>query len=178
MNTAKEIIKQFKTNQNVVISISSKNYTQLITNLNKDLSTKYHKILMISLNRSADALIKDFKSHGISTLKYSFIEVFPARSKIVKTSSRHIHIASPQSLTELAVTIRNRVDTEKPDLVLFDSISTLLIYNDQMSTLRFLHTIMTMMRLKDPKVLYFAVDGDVQRIIKTIVLFADAVIEV
>lgn len=91
------------------------------------------------------------------------------------------YVANPSALTDLNITITQalrsiRHEPEKTWLIL-DSISTLLVFNATETVLRFLHTLINILRLNEYYGVMFAIKGGLEEpIITTIAHYCDKII--
>ncbi len=99
--------------------------------LDKSIFTLKGKVLYVSLNKPPSSINTGKNYYFISAVKeknYPFIE-------------------SIQSLTRLSLLITSEVESKKYNYLIIDSVDTLLIYNDEDTTLRFLHFLINKMRV-------------------------------
>jgi hypothetical protein len=85
-------------------------------------------ICYVTLNRSAHALEKGLHRHRVSTDKIFFIDAVSRGLGKTEAKSNMLYVSSPEAFTELSIAISEVLKTKKFDALLFDSLSTLLIY--------------------------------------------------
>jgi len=172
----KQLLQQLSKNQNIVLVIKSKNYAITFIDLNKETSKKFKRICLIAVSKPYNTLMNQFKNEGIDSNKYYFIDC--SSKKEVKESKNCTYISSPQNLTQLAIVLSKTIKNKNIDLVIFDSISTLLLHNDELIVTKFLNNIMANMRAEgNTKAIYTLLQEDLKGPLKTVFLFADKVIE-
>ena len=109
------------------------------------------------------------------TLSKSSSVSFPA-SGGGKGSDKTIFVQSPKSLTEISIDIANLIG-KKTDSVIFDSLSTLLIYQDSMTSIKFVHSIVSKIRSADKKCIFFSLKEDADSdMMKDVNMFVDKVV--
>ena len=117
--------------------------------------------IYITVNRPFDTLIQTMKDNSIDIEKIFFIDcvtkMVPTRDKIslspknkLERTENCIFIPSPSRLTEIGLVLSEVMSgTENPKnkFLYLDSLSTLLIYNDIETIIKFVHFLTTKIRL-------------------------------
>ncbi len=173
--TKKNILAQLNKNQNVVVICQGSDYTKKITNLYKEVSKKFKKICLVTIRKSSAALINEFEKQHINYSNYYFIDCLSVKS--TKEPEQRLYISSPTALTELALAIQKVRSKHKVDLIILDNISSLLVYNQELMVLKFLHSIMTKIRKTNTKAIYPVLQESKKEFIADLSMFADAVIK-
>ena len=99
------------------------------------------KVLYITFSKQYCEMAIIFKEKGIDYKKFHVLDGVSGRNKmrcteIIGTCS---HLSSPQSLTELSLIITGLLEQRDFNVVIFDSLSSFLIYNNLETTTRFVH---------------------------------------
>ncbi len=126
----------------------------LITKSKDYLSVKYAAIkcltkdkrffgIYVSLNKSCIAITDELKEAKIDPQKILFID---GTGEGTTTSKKCIALKSSQSLTELSLAMTEACKNKALKFIFFDSLSTLLIFNGQETTERFMHYLINKMR--------------------------------
>ena len=168
------ILSQLHNNQNILLVSSSKDHNQAMIGLHKAVSTKFKRILAILTHKSASTLASEFKKYDIDDSRYCFIDFVEGDTKPKKCFT----ISSLSALTELALKIEKIKKAHKIDLIILDNISTMLIYNDKVTILKFLHDMMVKVETKGRKAVYSILKEGNEKLIADISLFADEMVEV
>ncbi|MCX6775981.1 MAG: hypothetical protein NT130_03985 [Candidatus Micrarchaeota archaeon] len=106
----------------------------------------------ITFNRPYSTLKKTIEDQGLDLSRLFFIDLITesAGGKAERCNNyRCFYVSSPKNLTELSILIEQamlRLSGEKR-FVFIDSISTMLVYNDADTVLRFMHSLTGKMRL-------------------------------
>ena len=172
-----EIQKQLNKNQNIILSCTNRTYAKICKGLHKSLPKKLKKICVVTTNKSSDALIKQFQEWKIDPDKYYFIDCVSAKLQHTKELKNCAYIRSPQYLTGLSIAIPQILKNKKIEVMVLDNISTLLLYNNELAVTKFLHHNITQIKSTNVKAIYLIMAEDLQKIVKTVSLFADAIIE-
>ena len=176
MNEENDIINQLNKNQNIVIAYKSQDYPKNITNLYKTLFKKFKKICIITISKSCGDLIKKLQGEGIDTTNCLFVDCVPKKNKKAETSKQCISLQGPTALTELALTI-SEIRKKPIDLIILDNLSSLLVYNDNLTVLKFLNGVVTKAQGTKTKEVYVILQKDMEGTMADISLFIDKIIK-
>ena len=138
-------------------------------------------ILYITFNQSASKLISELGEKGIQTTSIFFIDMV-SKEKGYETADKGVSMdfESPTQLTDLMLAVDEKMLGKKPSLVVLDSISTLLVYNDRETVQKFVHSLIAKVQKANSKVVLLATkDSSSADALATIGQFCDkfAVIE-
>lgn len=163
-----------------LVVIPSEEYTKNIHFLCGHLSEKYQKILYVSLNEIYSNLLKSFEAKKIDIAKFYFIDAITGTAQTyVEKKPNCTFVVSPNSLVELSLAISSALESEKPDVVFFDSISTLLIYENEKIVVKFIHSLIGKIRSAGSDALFTALEGDSKsQAIKDLGMFVDDFISI
>ncbi len=168
------LLKELKANQNLVLELERGYYKSGLAGANKIVSDNFKSICYIALSKPASAVMDDLKKEGVDIKKYSFIDCVSKKSRLKKLPKKTTFISSPKALTELAIVVSKKLHDEKYDLVLLDSISSMLVYNNELNVVKFLHFVMIAIKATKAKAIYVIMRNDLGRKgMREIELFAD-----
>jgi len=170
------ILQQLSTKQNIVMIIKGKDYSKVLIDLNKEISKEFERICLVATSKPYKILIKQLQDEGIDHTKYYFIDCCSKKDE-VNESEQCTYISSPQNLMQLSIAMAKTIKNKHIDLVILDSISGLLLYNNEVAVTKFLNNIMASLRSNHTKGVYTLLQEDLKGFLKTIFLSADAVIE-
>lgn len=160
-----------KSNQIIVFQISKKDYITKTLGITSAISKTQKNICYVTLNKPYESLIKSFDEKKIDTKDLMFID---GASGMMKSTGKVIFIQSPKSLTELSIDMVGLL--KKVDSFVFDSLSTLLIYEDSMTAIKFVHSIVSKIRVSGKRCVFFALKEDSGTdMMKDINMFVDKV---
>ncbi len=99
---------------------------------------------------------------------------------IASTNDGCIYVKSPENLTDISTAISEAVDSMASEkrFVLFDSLSTLLLYNDVASVARFAHFLTGRLRMWRAKGVLISVENSSGELVSQLSQFCDAVIRI
>lgn len=120
-----------------LISVEPTEYNDLMVELLKVLVNKMKwNGLYVSLNKPYTDLQKIITKEKINSSKILFIDSV-SDSPTKDSEDNCIYNKSPQSLTSLSITIAAAVTNAEFDFLVFDSVSTLLVYNNAKTVEKF-----------------------------------------
>lgn len=174
MGNEVEILNELSNNQNIVWVCDTDNYSKLIDNLFKEAEKKFNSIGVIESNKPVETIFNKSKNL-LHRGKFLFIDCITGKSKNARDTAQLIYASGPSGLTELSIILSELI--KKVDLLIFDNLSTLLIYNNDIILTKFLHSTITKMRATNTKAVYIILKKDFKGPLKDLELFADKVVE-
>jgi hypothetical protein len=167
-----DIEKELSTNKAMLISMQSLSYSSTVIKITKALSGK--KVCFATLNKTYPAVEEWLNKSGCNTKNFFFIDAISRALKDVKGQDKKCSfVGTPSALTNLSITISKNLSNF--DYFVFDSISTLMIYNNASSVEKFISSLVNKIREEDVKSLFFALQGD--KAIGAMSMFFDKVLE-
>jgi KaiC/GvpD/RAD55 family RecA-like ATPase len=148
----------------------------------KSLISGGYQVVVITTNQPAAVLEKLYASRGIDLSRIFFIDAITryAIGKASGITQNCRFINSPSNLTDLGIAITevlNRRSAGKACL-LFDSISTMLIYIPSINISKFIHFITSKLRLVDATGVFLAVEKGLDPLLLTqLTTYVDIVID-
>ncbi len=166
---------EMKENQVVVFVVPSKNYRTALEEI-VGAATKIHNMICyLSLNKPYTTLTKEFKGGGIDTKKILFIDCVKGVDEKQK-EGQVLFVSSPDALTELSITVTKAL-LMHVDCILFDSLSTLLVYGSQASAIKFTHLLVSKLRISEKGCIFICLEEDAHEdFIKNLGMFSDKII--
>ncbi|MBI2564690.1 hypothetical protein HYV79_01735 [Candidatus Woesearchaeota archaeon] len=138
----KQILKELKDidSKKVYEILTDANYyhTVIFVLLEHFINNLGFKGVYVSLNTPCSTLHEQLKERKINLSNLHFIDCVSKQFEN-PNSNLSVSFSNPQSLTDLSLAISSALNTKKFDFLLFDSVSTFLIYNDVNTTGKFLH---------------------------------------
>lgn len=137
----------------------------------RSLTGQGHRVVVITSNHPSAVLKKLYAAEGIEMGRVSFIDTITkyAMGRVPEGQEDCRYISSPSNLTDLGIAITEVLNTlsgEKACL-LFDSISTLLIYIPSTNISKFIHFITSKLRLVDASGIFLAVEKGLDPLLLT-----------
>lgn len=113
-----------------IITIEPNNKKETFNHILHDIGKK-HRIVLVSLSEPCSSILSNSKASNML--------VIDCRGDQKKSSKNCVSIQSPRSLTEMSIEITKSLNSGKYNFFLFDSITTLLMYNDSETVQKFTH---------------------------------------
>src|SRR3989344_4754851 len=160
-----------------ILVIPNREYSKGISTLLKRTSENYQRIALVNLNELYKSMIQHLKELGVDVNKFFFIDAITITSdKNVKKHDNAIFVSSPNSLIELSLAITQTLNTQKPDVLIFDSLSTMLIYEDESTVTKFVHSLIGKIKAYGLDAYFTALEGDANNeCVKNLSMFVDKV---
>ena len=177
ISSSMDIKEEIEKNQIVVALIPNKEYAARLEEIITILPQLYKNICYVSLNKPYNVLINRLKKSKIDIKKFFFIDCITesVEGKPVKDSV--LYVSSPRAFTELSIMIKKILEKIKIESIIFDSLSTLLIYEETMNVIRFAQSVMTTLRVRNSNGIFICLKEDVNTdLIKDLNMFADKII--
>lgn len=122
-----------------------------------------YQTIVITTNFPSSVLEKLYTQKGIDTSKIFYIDAISAYSlgKTPEEDERHLNISNPGDLTSLSIAITKAIKQMSGNkiFILFDSISSMLIYIPTLKTVKFIHFLSNKIRQIDYSGALLAVEG-------------------
>jgi KaiC/GvpD/RAD55 family RecA-like ATPase len=135
-------LKNLDKNAIVMVSTSSQEYFEVyLFILDLILNRFKAECICVTINRSSTNLLSILENRKIDTQNIYLIDCISKTAGIEKTTERCEYVSHPESLEEINLYVNSYVSSLMKDdrFLFFDSISTLLIYNDPKTILQFIN---------------------------------------
>jgi KaiC/GvpD/RAD55 family RecA-like ATPase len=161
----------------IEVLIFNNGYQKKVIDFIKKTEKKFGYVCYVTLNKPYSVITEDFKKNNIDTTKFIFIDAITSTIKKPAPRKNCIFVSSPNSLTELSITIKELCKHD-PKVLIFDSLSALLIYEKGPAAREFIHSLTNTLRVHNVKGKFIILKHDADSaLMKDISMFADRVIE-
>jgi KaiC/GvpD/RAD55 family RecA-like ATPase len=150
--------------ETVLYIIDPEKYFQGVLKILETLKGK--NIIYISANKPYSHMVSILKKHGIDTEKFFFIDCITSQLGLLANEepSNCIFIKGPQNLTEISIAINECLDKMPGEkILLIDSISTLIFYNDPEVIGKFSHFFINRMQFSGITTVILALESDINK---------------
>ncbi|WP_235855543.1 DUF7504 family protein [Methanofollis fontis] len=139
-------------------------------------------VIVITTNQPYIILKKLYTRAGIDLSKVHFVDAITkyAIGKVPEEQENVIFVNNPENLTDMGIAItRTLKEGEGRDVfVLFDSVSTMLIYLSSANISRFLHFVSSRLKILDVSGVFLAVEKGLDPLLLTqLTTFVDEVVD-
>lgn len=175
----KDVMKKaIKENDIILILVPNERYSEKINDVVEISANLSEKVCYVSANKPYTTLVKNFEKAKIDTGKFCFIDCVTKCPSGTEAGGMVVCVSSPKALTEMNIAIKKVLETRRPEITLFDSISTLLIYEDPSVVTRFVHSIISAFRSMGSKAVLISLKDDVKtEFSKDLSMFVDKIFE-
>jgi len=161
MENLKKQLNDIPNNYIVLIETSSDRSFELSTAIVKYLSAKNDKGIIVSVNRPYTNLVDIYKKNNIDVSKMFILDCISKNQNAVINAKNVTFLDGVSALTDISLSINEHMNGSKGgQFVFFDSITTMLIHNNPYIFTRFIHNVLTKMRLKGVGGLLISVKGN------------------
>lgn len=144
----------------------------------KIVSKLSERLCYVTLNKPYKTLLKDFKKNRIDSSKFFFVDCVTKKVKEEEAKEQVVYVSSPKALTEINIVMKKVMSTGKINSTIFDSLSTLLVYEESHAVVRFAHSIISMFRTLGSKGILISLKEDLHsELINDLNMFVDKVVE-
>jgi archaellum biogenesis ATPase FlaH len=170
-----------------LVFISKENYHESLMEMTKTLSQTY-KICYVTLTEPFKSLVEELKKKNAKLSKVFFIDCISVLAlqnmgKMINVDSGTIrekgvvYVITPRALDLLMMEINAVITNLKPDVIIFDSLTTLVLYNDSERVLQRIHNLTPSIKLAGSKMILTCAQEDKdQAFVKDLEMFVDNVV--
>lgn len=136
-------------NEIVLIVVPGDKLSQIEKDFVKQFSKKGYYIIYITANKPYTTMSNTFKKEGINLDKIFFIDLVTNLIGMDVKRAGNCVFCPPQALTNLSISIQSVVESlpkESNKILFFDTLSTLMLYNQSVIVTRFAHALIAKLR--------------------------------
>jgi len=158
----------------VLYALKSSGYIDSVVNILKK-EGKNKNIVYVTTNKPYAHISSDFEKRGVKTDNIFFIDCISETTG--KEEDNCIYLEGPGNITGISIAINKSIKSIPNEKVLFlDSISTMLMYNDENVIGKFSNFILNKMRMYGVSSIVLALNSDMDKnVIKNIETIVDEV---
>ncbi|MFH0929302.1 MAG: hypothetical protein V1818_03030 [Candidatus Aenigmatarchaeota archaeon] len=116
------------------------------------------KICYVCLSRPYKDVLNELRKNKINTKFFFFVDVLSSHYEKLKSHRNCTFVSSPNNIKMIKRAIENVIKKQKCNVLLFDTISALLIYQESFSVLQFTHGLTN--KNEDVKKIFIALKSD------------------
>jgi archaellum biogenesis ATPase FlaH len=176
--SVKREFSNLKDNYSVLLMIEKEKYETTSLFLTKKLIEDFETGIYVTVNKESSDLIYEMEAVGINTSKIHFIDaVTQMVSEEVNTKKNVELVSSPNELVELNVLVECAIKKKQKGFLIFDSLTTLEVYNDEKSVEKFAHSLSQETKNSPINDVFLIMKHSKVELIETIAQFFDKIIE-
>lgn len=173
------VLEQLEELQNPVLvaTVNPVYYNDATTAVTGFLLKKCGKGVYVSLNKPVEFIRRLLEQASLHTSNLIFLDAITSR-KLEETENNTTYLGPNQDLTNLSLALAKALAQVKPNgFLVLDSLSTLLIYNDERSVSRFAHLLAEKLRTNAISAVLLTVQSSSERdMVSRLAQFSDRLI--
>jgi hypothetical protein len=175
----KDLFRDVVENKLVLVLMSEKEYFQRLAELISSVEKTDSMICYVCLSKPYTDVVEDLRERGIKTEKFIFIDVLSSHYMAPELKENCIFVSSPSNLNDIRKAVIKAVDEKGCSTVIFDTISTLLVYQQSHSIVKFTNELVSEKKHEDLKKMLIIIKdestqiNDVERLTRDLEMFAD-----
>lgn len=164
--------------QIVVLVIPNEKYTKKIVDVAKFFSETTNSLCYVSLNKLYSSLTTSLTKENVNHDNFLFMDgITKSANPDAVEADNCMYLDSSSNLTELSILVDRVMKSDKFDGFLFDSLSTILIYNQGDAVSKFVHDLINKIRAHKTTAVFTALEGDTgSDLLKEISMFVDGIV--
>ncbi len=138
-------------------------YNEVLLNVVKEISSSHERPCFVTLNKTANRLKEMMTEKGIETGKFSFLDSITPRLFSSSLADEMTSLLSLDDMNQFAEKIITSVKMHKSDIVIIDSLSSLLAFKSDKECSELMDYLLSFMERLGPDVIIFALGDDDSR---------------
>lgn len=178
-----EIFQGVSENKFVMVLLNEQQYNQKLGDLIKNIEKNHAKICYVSLSKPYATIIEYLKENNLDVDKFFFIDVLSSHYQKQKPAENCIFIEGPDKLISIQTAISKAIATKNCSAIIFDTVSSLLMYEQIHDIIRFTHQLTIEKKQQDVNKIYIVLKENAnlasyyETLIKDIDMFTDKTID-
>ena len=177
-----DLIKEITSSKFLLIMMEENEYVSRMEEIIKSVEKTKTKICYVCLSKPVSDVREELSKQGFSISDFFFIDVLTSHYHEPEPCKNCFFVRSPRDLASIRIAIKDAVNKKSCSVILFDTISTLLIYQQTSSVVSFAHSIMSDETKENVKKLFILLKQDTipsdenERLMRDLGMFADKTI--
>lgn len=138
-----DLLQDIFQNKFVMVLLNEQQYFQELVKIVKRVDEDHKKICYVCLSKTVDDVIDEISRINLNVSKFFFIDVLSSHYKRPKPQKNCMFLDAPSNLTAIKVAVTKAVKKEGCSVVIFDTISALLVYQEVFRIMKMTHDLMT-----------------------------------
>jgi hypothetical protein len=168
--------KELEQSEALICLVGEQDYNAKKTDILKSMGKR--AICLVSFTKPYQALKKDIEGVGLTDKTVTYIDTMTMSAQQPPEAEDCIFVESPKTLVDISVAISKIIEEKGTLTVLFDSLSSLMVYHDNLTLTRFLHNLITKIRVMNAKIVFMVLKKDTDsELVKDLYMFVDMVVD-
>lgn len=138
--------------------------------------------IYVTVAKPSQTVDQSFTTAGANTENIFYIDCATALTGMSVKRAGNVVYLKPSDLTDISISLDSIVDempTDRDGILMFDTLSTLMVYNEADTVARFAHALMANIRQWPIRAVVFTIDEETDPVIKSrLTQFSDQLIEI
>ncbi len=110
--------------------------------------------------------------------KFGFIDAITKLVMKPESVKNCVFVSATNALTEASIVVKKVCESQQPDMLIFDSLSSLLAYEKGHVLIKFIHSLVEFLRVHRIRITFIALKEDIDSpLIKDLSMFVDKIIK-
>ncbi len=172
------------TNKLALLLLQSKNYQKQSLEMVRQVSNQSKKPCYVCLNKPYAEVKEDLENERIPHNNITFVDAVSSHHYPLKPINNCVFVSRIEELNLLKKALNKLIEKNGYDVVIFDNITTLLIYKKPDEIIRFTHQLLSEKNQQKISKIFIVVKErgvygeEITKLIKDLYLFADKVFEI
>jgi archaellum biogenesis ATPase FlaH len=177
------LLQEIENNKFLLILMEERECPSKLEEIIKSIEKIRTKICYVCPSKPYTDVVEELGNKGIDISNFFFVDVLTSYYKEPEHVKNCIFITSPNNLTAIRVAIRKAIEEKQCSVILFDTISTMLIYQQTSSVVKFTHHLLADEKEENIKKLFIVLKHDTipveenQKLVKDLEMFADKTLD-
>lgn len=183
MAESANLVESMDKSRFVIALIDEEKYIDKITEIAKSVKNA-EKICYVCLSKPYTDICEDLKMRGADIKKFYFVDTLSSHYGINASSVNCTFVDSPTNIPGIKDAITKASKEKKCTSIVFDTISAMLIYQDNSKIVRFTHDFLSEKHEERSRILYLVIRHDSvpaeenEKLVSDLSMFADKTIKV
>ena len=133
------------------------------------------RVVVVNIRLPSILLMEQLEKQDIDISKFLFIDCL---GKGKDKSEQIINVQSPAALTGISMSVKNALLLIKPDIIIFDTVSNFLSYTNDLSVLKFMQDISSVVRNMKFKLIILIEQKDLDDKLSSLSMLSDTVVKI
>ncbi|HLG25129.1 MAG TPA: hypothetical protein VI564_09425 [Candidatus Nanoarchaeia archaeon] len=179
-----DIIKDISENKFLLVLLPESQYEEKLVEIVKGVSQKHTKVCYVCLSKPYADVLEYLNKLELKAENFFFIDVLTSHYKKPKNADNCIFLQDPNKLIALQAAINKAIVSQNCNAVIFDTFSSLLVYEQSDDIIKFTHQFTMEQKHQDVNKIFIVIKGNSElkeyydSFVKDISMFAQRTVEV
>lgn len=137
-----DLLQDISQNKFVMVLLNEQQYFQELVKIVKKVDKEHEKICYVCLSKTVEDVADEINRINLNVEKFYFIDVLSSHYKQPKPRKNCTFLEAPSNLTAIKVAVTKAVNNKGCSVVIFDTISALLVYQEAFRIMKMTHDLM------------------------------------